>query len=353
MARNAELIRQWEILREIDGARNGISVAKLASAHGVHQRTIRRDLEALCRAGFPLYDDAVNGSKMWKLHERPFRRLEETGLGVIELCALYFSRTMLAALGGGPMRDDVDRALQKLERALPERCRKFLDRLPAMVKAKATGRKRQDEKKVREVLARAVDASLSQRRVAMRYYSASSKRVRDYTIEPLRLSYADGGVYLIAWVPEYSQVRTFAIERIRTMEVLDERFEPRPLPAEPFADSLGVHTGTPEPVEIEFDPRVAEYVKEREWHRSMEVDERENGSLLVRLTVCNDRPLRSWIHSFGPLARVVAPARLAQEIFEEIEEARERYKSGLTFEALRMQMPPGLPARTRKWVAAR
>jgi predicted DNA-binding transcriptional regulator YafY len=353
MARNTELIRQWEILREVDGARNGIAIAKLASTHNVHQRTIRRDIDALCKAGFPLYDDKVNGTTMWKLRSRPFRGLEETGLGVTELCALYFSRAMLATLGGAPFQDDVDRALGKLERALPATSRRFLDRLPAMLKAKSTGRKKLNEKKTREVLARAVDASLNQRRLTMGYYSSSSQRQKDYTIEPLRLSYADGGVYLIAWVPEYMQVRTFAVERIRTLAVLDERFEPRPLPIEPFADSLGVHTGTPERIEIEFDARVAEYVKERDWHRSLQIDERPDGSLLVRLNVSDDRPLRSWIHSFGPLARVVAPARLAQEIFEEIDEARERYKPGLKFDVPRMAIEPAaqrkLPRKSRTW----
>lgn len=356
MARNAELIRQWEILREVEAARNGISIAKLASTHGVHQRTIRRDLEALCKAGFPLYDDAVTGTKMWKLRARPFRSLEETGLGVTELCALYFSRALLTSLAGAAFQDDVDRALGKLERALPAASRKFFDRLPVMLKAKATGRKKLNEKKLREILARALDAALTTRRVLMGYYSATSKRLKDYTVEPLRLSYADGGVYLIAWVPEYGQVRTFAVERIRTLAVLDERFEPRALPTEPFANSLGVHTGTPERIEIEFDARVAEYVKEREWHRSLEVEARPDGSLLARLDVCDDRPLRSWIHSFGPLARVVAPARLAQQIFEEIEEARERYKPALTFDVPRMTLPPAsqrrLPIKSRKWKAS-
>ena len=72
MARNSELVRQWEILRAIDGARNGIAIAKLASERGVHPRTVRRDLDALGRAGFPLYDDKVNGTSMWKLRCRPF-----------------------------------------------------------------------------------------------------------------------------------------------------------------------------------------------------------------------------------------------------------------------------------------
>ncbi len=54
MARNAEVVRQWEILRAIDGARNGIVIGKLASQLNVCTRTIRRDLNALDRAGFSL-----------------------------------------------------------------------------------------------------------------------------------------------------------------------------------------------------------------------------------------------------------------------------------------------------------
>jgi predicted DNA-binding transcriptional regulator YafY len=119
MARNSEVIRQWEILRAIDAARSGIPLAKLASAHHVHQRTIRRDIEALSKAGFPLYDEKVDGTTVWKLSGKPFRGLEETGLSVTELCALYFSRSVLEALGGAPFHDEMERAFLKLERALP------------------------------------------------------------------------------------------------------------------------------------------------------------------------------------------------------------------------------------------
>jgi predicted DNA-binding transcriptional regulator YafY len=356
MARNAELIRQWEILREIDSATNGVAVARLASQLDVHQRTVRRDVEALCKAGFPLYDDKVNGTTMWKLRARPFRALEDTGLGLTELCALYFCRTMVMGLGGGAFQDDVDRALDKIERALPTSCRQFLDRLPTLVKAKATGRKKHDERKAREFLARAADAALNRRRALMTYFSSSSRRVKEYTIEPIRVAYADGGIYLTAWVPEYCEVRTFALERIRTLQLLDERFEPRALPLEPFANSLGVHSGTPEHIEIEFDARVADYVREREWHRSMSIEDLPDGFLLARLTVCDDRPLRRWIHSFGSAARVVAPARLAQAIFEEIEDARDRYKPRLMFDVPRMALPPAdqpmLPAKYRGWKAS-
>ena len=354
MARNSELIRQWEILRAIDAARHGIAVPKLAALREVHPRTIRRDLEALSKAGFPIYDETINGTKFWRVETKSLGMLARSGLTFSELCALYFSRSIMEALTGAPFQDEAERAFMKLEKALPAASRKFLNRFPAMLKAKSSGRKRQDEKKTRDVIARVVDAALRQRRVAMRYSSASSQRTKDYTVDPLRLSYADGGVYLIAWVEEYAQVRTFAIERIRTLAVLDEHFEPRALPAEPFAHSLGAHTGKPERIEIEFDARAADYVKERDWHRSQHVETRPDGSLLVQLDVCDDRPLRSWIHSFGPLARVHSPKRLAQDIFEEIEEARERYMPRLTFDVPRMELAgqPGLPLTVRKWRAS-
>ena len=56
--RNAEVIRQWTILREIERARGaGVTIDDLSSLCSVTTRTIRRDLQALEEAGFPLYDD--------------------------------------------------------------------------------------------------------------------------------------------------------------------------------------------------------------------------------------------------------------------------------------------------------
>ena len=325
MPRNSEVTRQWQVLRDVDAARTGITVPKLAAARGVHQRTIRRDIDALAGAGFPLYDEKVNGTTMWKLRARPFRGLEEMGLSVMELCALYFSRAMLASMAGAPYQDDAERAFVKIARALPPGCRRFLDNLPVAITAKFAGRKKSDERKLREVINRATDALLQNRRVAMRYDSRSSRRAKDYIVEPLRISYADGGTYLTAYVVEYGEVRHFAFERVRTLAVTDDKFTPRPLPAEPFANSLGVFSGTPERVELEFDASAAEFVAERDWHRSQALERRADGSLRMTLDVCIDRPLRTWILGFGAAVRVVAPVNLATDVLEQLELARARY----------------------------
>ena len=338
MARNTEIVRQWEILREIDAARTGIPIAKLAALRKVHPRTIRRDLDALCRAGFPLTDDKVTGTSMWKLTAKPFRGLDVMGLGVMELCALYFARTLLSAGGASPLADEMDRAFTKLETAIPEPIRRFLDRLPVMIKVKAAAARKQDGRKSREFFQRITDASLSRRRVEMTYHSLSSRRTKRYVIDPLRVTCADGGIYVTAWVAEYDEMRTFALERVKTLAVLDEHFELRTLPPEPFGNSLGVFTGRPELVEIEFDAQVADYIASREWHKTQQVLVRDDGSVLLTLCVTNDLPLRTWVLGFGGAARVVTPKSLAEAVLEEVQLARERYMPRLRFEPLKMTL---------------
>jgi WYL domain len=117
---------------------------------------------------------------------------------------MTFSRAMLTSFAGAPYQDEAERAFMKIERALPAGCRRFLEALPVAIKAKFSGRKKDDGRKTQEVVLRATDALLHHRRVTMHYDSHASRRSRDYIVEPLRVSYADGGTYLTAYVPEYA-----------------------------------------------------------------------------------------------------------------------------------------------------
>ena len=158
------------------------------------------------------------------------------------------------------------------------------------------------------------------------YYSKASDRTKSYRVHPYRLAYAQGGLYLLAYVPEYGEVRTFATERIQEISLLEDRFTPiEELPETAFPHSLGVHSGPPERVEIDFQPSAADYVRARHWHPSQRVTELAHGGVRVALDVCIDRALHGWILSFGPFARVVSPDRLMRDIAKQIEDARAQY----------------------------
>ena len=324
MPRNAEVIRQWTILRDLEVSRR-LTIDELAERTGVTTRTIRRDLEALQSAGFPLYDEVHDGKKYWMLEQKAFRRLDATGFTFAELSALYFSRTLVEGLAASVFRKDVTRAFEKLSAALTPGMRQFLDRLPMVIQAKAEPGAHPAGPREKEI-GQLLDATLQHRRAVMRYHSFSSDREKEYLVEPSRVVFAQGALYLVAFVPEYGQTRTFALDRIRSLSITEDRFEPTEPEEEAFAHSLGVHEGPPEKIEILFEPRIARYVRERVWHPSQEVREEADGRILLTLNVSNDFALHGWILGFGALARVVSPASLAAQMRDEIERARERYR---------------------------
>ena len=138
MPRNAEVIRQWTILREIERSRGaGVTIDELAAQCEVTTRTIRRDLQALEEAGFPVYDDRSrdDGKTRWTMNGQAFKGLA-AGLTLSELCALYFSRTLLESLAGTPFRDELETAFEKLGSALTPHMRQFLDQLPRVIESK-------------------------------------------------------------------------------------------------------------------------------------------------------------------------------------------------------------------------
>ncbi len=332
MPRNAEVIRQWTILRAIEQARaTGVTIDELATECAVTTRTIRRDLQALEEAGFPLFDDRSHddGRTRWRVNGQALKGVA-AGLTVAELCALYFSRSLVESLAATPFREDVESAFEKLATVLTPHMRAFLDQLPRVIATKPDPLRRTavNGPHQQQIVGRALEATLHHRQATLTYHSRSSERTKEYVIHPYRLAYAQGGLYLLAYVPEYGEVRTFAVERVQALSLLADRFTPlEELPDTAFPHSLGVHTGPPEHIEIAFEPAVADYVRTRLWHPSQQLTDTAGGGIAMTLQVCIDRTLHSWILSFGPFARVIAPERLARDIADQFEEARARYAS--------------------------
>jgi predicted DNA-binding transcriptional regulator YafY len=324
MPRNAEVIRQWSILKELEASRRA-TIDDLAARTGVTTRTIRRDLEALQTAGFPLFDETHDGKKYWTMEQKAFRRLDDTAFTLAELSALYFSRTLVECLSGTPFQRDVSSAFEKLAGALTPGMKQFLDRLPLVMQAKPDPGAQSAFPRSKEV-AQLVEATMQHRRVTMRYHSFSSNREKTYVFEPYRLLFGQGGLYVIGMVPEYKELRTFAVDRVEHVSLTDERFEPLELPDDAFANSLGVNQGTPERIEVEFAPKIARYIRERVWHPSQSIETRDDGSIHVTLHVVNDWALKSWILGFGGLATVVAPATLITEMQNELAAATRNYQ---------------------------
>jgi predicted DNA-binding transcriptional regulator YafY len=323
--RNQEVIRQWKVLHALESSRHGVSIDALADDLEVTTRTIRRDLAALQEAGFPLYDEKDDDGRVrWRLDGQILKGLE-TGFTLAELCALYLSRNLLEAVAGTPFQRDLTLAFSRIGKMLSPRMRQFLDRLPTVLAAKAGPRARGNGASA-DIVSRLLEATLHFRVASMRYHSASSARDKDYEIHPYRLAFAQGALYLLAYVPEYKAVRTFAVDRIKSVSLEKQTFTPKQqIGDDVFANSLGVNTGPPAPVEIAFDRAASPYIRARVWHTSQEIRDSGDGGIVLAMNVCHDRALRSWILSWGPAARVVSPAALARDVKADLQAAIASY----------------------------
>jgi predicted ArsR family transcriptional regulator len=52
-----QVLRQWDILRTLEASRHGLTLHQLAQELGVSERTVRRDIEGLEAAGFPVFKE--------------------------------------------------------------------------------------------------------------------------------------------------------------------------------------------------------------------------------------------------------------------------------------------------------
>ncbi|HWX23928.1 MAG TPA: WYL domain-containing protein [Vicinamibacteria bacterium] len=321
--RNAEVIRQWKILKRIEAGRY-TTAQDMADEHGVTERTIRRDIEALQEAGFPLYDERSDGHKVWRLVEGYKQKLTQT-FTLAELAALYFGKNLMSFLGGAPFAQDLEAAFAKIREALPARSLPYLARIQDLFSARPDPWK--DYSNKQDVIAAVIDATLHQRQMQIAYFSFNSRRTKTYTLDPYRVVYYHGGLYLYARAHEYGEVRTFAVERIQKIEVLDQNFEtPRDFNVSEYArGAFGIAGGKPVNVEIVFDAEMAGYIRERVWHESQTLEDGPEGAVVLRMSVAPGWELRSWLKGFLPHARVIQPLSLRDEIAGDLEGAREHF----------------------------
>lgn len=320
MPRNDQVTRQWHLLQRLSAARNGLTLAQLVEAIPTgltrHPRTVRRDLAALEASHFPLLTERVDGEVRWRLLDG-FKNIPALRLSPTELMALAFSRRLMTPLQGTLIQTSLNSALTKISAAIPEGATGYLQRLDQWFSVGLGPHKNyRHHRETIDILSQAIT---QRRTVQMRYFSAGRNAINRREVDPYRLRYVDGGLYLIAYCHWRKDVRMFAVERIKSLTPTDHPYQmPLHFDIDAYVeDALVVMRGERITVELRFDKATAVWVKDRIWHPSQQLTPVKGGQLLMTLQVADTRELLGWILSFGSGVQVLKPERLQKAVMEE------------------------------------
>lgn len=327
MPRNDQAVRQLILLNKLEASRQGLTLEQLAEGfdHSAvrHPRTVRRDLDAIESAGWPLVTERIDGRIRWKLldgvRHAPALRFSPT-----ELMALTLSRRLIAPLEGTTLHASLQSALSKASAALPPEGLALVHQLEGTFSVGLGPHKRY--KRHREVVERVAHAIAEKKRIQMRYESASRGRVTRREVDPYRLWYASGGLYLVGYCHLRNEPRMFAVERIKSVTPTELPYQiPLHFDFEAFVeDTLTVMRGPRIEVELIFEKGTAAWAKDRVWHPSQQLKRLPGGKLRMTLIVADSRELVGWILSFGSGVRVVRPDGLRVAVAEEADSIQRR-----------------------------
>jgi predicted DNA-binding transcriptional regulator YafY len=284
--------------------------AELAEKLGVSVRTLHRYMGMLDEMGIPVYTERgpygcfslVRGYKMPPLVLTPAESVAVAlGTGIVE------------ELWGHLYRDPARGALAKLENLLPDEQRHEV--AWARKSLIATGMHRSDLDALGETLEKLRRAVRERRRIHMQYQSRTQAEAGLREFDPYAIVHRWGWWYAIGHCHKREAVRTFRVDRIQTLTLLDQAFE---VPAE-----FDIHTYLEQeqaarpgfPVTMRFAAQVAAMASEYAigWDT---VAEQPDGSLVVTMQAPDVMWAVSNALAYGPAVTVLEPEEVRRTVQE-------------------------------------
>ena len=291
---------------------------------GVTRRTVYRDLKEVEGAGYPLISERQDDGTVIYSFISGYSKLPPITFSLEELMTLYLSRDQLGFLQGTPFHDDLEGIFGRIRSAMPPRSVAHLERLSQATTPRFQGYKNYSSQY--DLLKDLRTALLRQHQIEMKYQPVG-KKVTSYLADPYTVIFFNNALYLGCYAHNRGALRLFAVSRIKSVKVLEDRFEvPEDFTADEFTGSaFGLIDDGVQQVKLLFDKKAAFYIRERIWHPGQIIEENKDGSLTLQFEAAGDQEILAWVNSFIPHVKVLGPESLLEKFLS-------RLRQGLEFQ---------------------
>jgi len=310
MALSIKFETMMKILNRINRG-DKVTVDSLAEEIGVKPRTVERYIETLRKAEFPIQYDRSRGRYVFG----EGYSLRRADLNEEETLVLALSKSMLKQFGDktGTLLDTIEKKLGTGGTVLPDHIILGECDLPPVV-----------EGHLKQLNAAILDSS----QVELDYratYKNDEKTCR--TVDPYYLLFKENMWYLRAFCRLRKELRTFALDKIDSLTVLDKHFVKETEFKLNDRNTGAFHVvldGEPTDVILRFDKKVKPYLLRQKWIPSQENKELPDGRLEVHLQVNGFVGLKPWLYGWIPNIEVVEPQELREEMEKDLKDSRDK-----------------------------
>jgi predicted DNA-binding transcriptional regulator YafY len=294
-------------------SRNGITLAQLQEELEICERNVYRYINELRAAKYPIATMNKQGQTYYCID----RRFAIHNVAINDDQALALLHSLQAFdLAGFPYQEELRQVKDKVLACIaPERYPVLRDKFQVA---------HIDLKHIYEINAamykQIEQAAWDLRQLHITYQSMKHDKASTRIIDPYGLVFKQHGGYLIGYCHKRNDIRTFRLNRIVSVEVLESVFS---RPAEFslqkfFLESLNLGQGEVITVKIKLAAELAKQFQDTIYHPSQTVAQQPDGSLLCTMMVRGIWEILHWVMSFGSRAQVLEPVELRKAVAEEL-----------------------------------
>lgn len=297
------------ILNRIDsGAR--VTADSLMEELEVSKRTVHRYITTLQTANFPIEYDREKRTYTFT----GGYTLKKPNLSIEETLAFSLARKMLGNFGPG-----ITKSLGSIEEKLAVAHKLDLNHIVLSPDTVPPG----TEHHITPIHRAIID----HRRIEMTYKGFYARKATRSEVDPYYLFFSNGIWYFRGYYHTDRAARTFALDRIQSLTVLDRHFVPPDLtPEEEVCGGFGAFIdGDPVDVVLRFDETYRPLVLRKTWHPSQQHRELPDGRIEMIFRVNGILGIRNWIHQWIPHVEIVTPKELRDAFLDDLKNAMEKH----------------------------
>jgi predicted DNA-binding transcriptional regulator YafY len=296
----------------------------------LHQRTVRRDLEALQAAGIDVDAYDTQRGKVWKFGPG-VKGTHKITASATELIALSLSRDLLYPLAGTPFWLGIESFWNNLKDQLPESVWGHYEKYRQALFVRGMPAK---SYKQQHGILQTLHRCIQEHRVADIEYQPIGKDANQRTIEPYAVVFYQSSLYIIAAAAELplddpQRLRHWKLDRFIRATALDRYFKvPRDFDLQQhLGQSMGIFAsgGRAKNFRIRISSRAAPWVTEDPWHPDQQVQKQADASIILTVRAAHELEIIPRVLSLGNEAEILSPASCRRTVAQMIRSMADRY----------------------------